>query len=258
MSDNQKQGEDFINIKEILGLFLSRWYWFVISLIVCLAVAVTYIAITPPTYTRTASVLIKNSNNGRSATAGMEPLADMGLFKTNTDVKSEVYILKSPSIMTEVVSRLKLDYNYSLKYKNVRFVDLYNATPVMVELDSTISNALLSFTIKLLPDKYITLSDFNINGIDSDLTIKGKLSQEIKTPYGKITIIPTAIYPSNYIDESIYFSKSKPSVIAAGYSERLNVSVGEDDVPIILFSFVDVSARRAEDILNTLDRKSVV
>ena len=52
-----KRQADSINIKELLHYFLSKWYWFVISVAVCVAFASYKLLKTQPVYLRTITVL---------------------------------------------------------------------------------------------------------------------------------------------------------------------------------------------------------
>lgn len=252
MSDIKKQGEDFIDIQELFWLFLRRWRWFAVSIVICLAIAFTYTVITPPTYTRSASILIKDDDNKGASASGMESFADMGLFKQNTDAQSEVYILKSPQLMEKVIERLKINYNYRIKFKGVRFVDLYDITPVVVKLDSINESRELSFDITLLPSKKISLSNFILDKEPLYFSVDGHMSEILTTPCGNIAVYPTAGYVPAYIDETILFSKQPIKTLAKDYSKTLMVSIPEKDVPVISLSFIDSSIQRAEDVLATV------
>lgn len=250
MSTIKTQGEESINLKELFALFRYRWYWFVISVAVALCVAVGYIVITPPIFTKNASILIKNNDKKGASSSGMESLADMGLFKTNTDVQSEMYVLQSPTLMEEVVQRLKLDYNYSVKYRSVRFVDLYNASPIIVDLDS-MELSVVDFRVKLLPDNRIKLSHFVVKEKSLDFEAEGELSQPITTPYGVLKVLPTPIV-SEFIDQTIYFSKGVVSSVADEYIRKVTIAAAAEDAPVLFLTCEDVSPQRAQDILNTL------
>lgn len=65
--------QDFIRIQDLFYLCLSKWYWFVLSLLVCVGTAVYYLLITPPVYTRTASLLIKDDSKGNPLRAILRP-----------------------------------------------------------------------------------------------------------------------------------------------------------------------------------------
>ena len=102
----QRQTEsDFIRISDILPICLAKWYWFAISIVLALCIAIVYILATPPVYTRSASLLIKEEgSSGQMGDAGV--LGDFDIFKTNTNVNNEIQSLQSPSVMADVVRRL--------------------------------------------------------------------------------------------------------------------------------------------------------
>ena len=115
MANKVKPAEDFMSIRDLVQLCLSKWYWFVISLVVTLSVAVLYIKRTPSVYTRTASILIKDDTSGKSVSSDAASLSEFGLFHTNTNVNNEIIALQSPALMQNVVKRLHLDINYTVE-----------------------------------------------------------------------------------------------------------------------------------------------
>ena len=54
----QNQSDDFVQIKDFFALCLSRWYWFIVSIVLAMSVAVFHLLRTPNVYTRTAEILI--------------------------------------------------------------------------------------------------------------------------------------------------------------------------------------------------------
>ena len=81
-----KQADDFIRIQDLFYLCLNKWYWFVISLVITVGVAVVYLLTTPPVYTRSASLLIKEDSKGNSISDATGVLGDIDLFQTSTNV----------------------------------------------------------------------------------------------------------------------------------------------------------------------------
>ena len=61
------QSEEQINIQEILFRYLIHWPWFVVSVIVCVAVAWGYLRLATPVYNVSATVLIKDEKKGGGA-----------------------------------------------------------------------------------------------------------------------------------------------------------------------------------------------
>ena len=54
-----QEGANSFTALDILWICLSRWYWFVISLVICCGLGLFYILRTAPVYERTATLLIK-------------------------------------------------------------------------------------------------------------------------------------------------------------------------------------------------------
>ena len=57
-----------IKLEELGLLFLSHWYWFVLAVLMTLSVAVYKIMTTPPIYTRSTSLLIKDDKSSKNST----------------------------------------------------------------------------------------------------------------------------------------------------------------------------------------------
>ena len=55
-----RPADDFIRIQDLWSLFVPRWGWFVISLVLCLGASALYLAVTPNVYTRYAELLVKD------------------------------------------------------------------------------------------------------------------------------------------------------------------------------------------------------
>ena len=106
------QADDFMRIQDLFYLCLGKWWWFIISLAVTLGVAAIYLLTTPPVYTRTASLLIKEDSKGNSLGDATGMMGDFDLFQTSTNVNNEMQSLQSPSVMLDVVKRLHLDIDY--------------------------------------------------------------------------------------------------------------------------------------------------
>ena len=58
-----------INLHDIIRMILMNWYWFVLSVLVCLGVAYYYLAKTPKIYSRTAHHPRQGLTEGRRTRA---------------------------------------------------------------------------------------------------------------------------------------------------------------------------------------------
>lgn len=242
--------QDFIRIQDLFYLCLNKWHWFVLSLAVCLGAAVWYLLTTPPVYTRSASILIKDDSKGKSTSGAMEDFADFGMFATSTNVNNEMGTLQSPDLMREVVSRLNLNMDYHTDGRFHRQTVYGEQLPVKTILVDFPANQAAAFTMQL-KDGNVTLFDFKKDEKSIDGSFTGTLNDTISSPVGKIVIQPDSSYEKE--EETLLYVSHVPIQSAvATYSMNLSVSQNDEKSNIITLTFKDVSTQRAEDVLNTL------
>ena len=260
MSENQTNAtfrqEDSINIKDLMFLYLSKWKWFVLSLAVCIGVAVVYLLRTPSVYTRTATLLIEDNDKGGSISASEMSFADLGLFQSNTNVNNEIIAMSSPALMQDVVRRLHLDMTYSA---DGRFHDevLYGSTlPVTVALNEFTDGESASLTMYVDTSGAVSLYDFRtvLNGenVRYKDVVQGKVGEMVETPLGGIVVNPTAFFHRVGSGMEITVSKSTLYGATTAYSSKLTVSLLQKEATVVSLSMKDVSVQRAVDVLNTL------
>lgn len=248
----RKQGEDFIRLQDLFYLCLGKWYWFVISLAVTFGIAAFYLLKTPPVYTRSASLLIKDDGKGNSVNDAAGVLGDIDIFQTSTNVNNEIQSLTSPAVMYDVVKRLHLDVNYATDgrfYKKT----LYGQTcPYQVIFSDLQDNESASMTI--YPDggsKQVRLADFTRGAEEMDGEVNAMLDKTVETPLGKVTVKPSAA-TGNGNATPVYVSRVGLQATAAAYAGRLSVAQNDEKSTVINLIFNDISTQRAEDVLNTL------
>ncbi len=152
--------EDFEKIQEWLYMCLSKWYWIVISLVIALGLAMLYLLVATPSYTRKASVMIKDDEKSSTLSSEFSMFSDMGFQIGKTNIYNEMITFSSPSYMREVVEELHLDMNYKT---DGRFheLTLYGKTqPVIVSLIDVDPDSYASFTMQLNDDNMVELTDF--------------------------------------------------------------------------------------------------
>lgn len=243
------QNDDFLNIQELLSLCLAKWKWFALSLILAVCCAVFYVLRTPPVYTRSASILIKEEGKGSGSLAGeFASFADMGVFSSGTNVYNELITIQSPSLMWEVVKRLRLDVNYK---EEGTFHDntLYGESlPVRVNfLDPDTKG---SFELEVNAKGNATLTAFIVDGDKVQGNAKGNVGDTLTTPLGKLVVQ----YADAWEGKDVNLKVGRTSVFgaASGCSAAFTASLNNKNATVIDMSYDDVSTRRAEDILNTL------
>lgn len=248
-----KQNDEYIKIQDLFQLCLIKWRWFVVSLGITVGIAILYLLSTPPVYTRSADILIKEDSKGSSPSGDFASFADLGLFQPNSNVNNELISLQSPATMMEVVKRLHLDVNYSSPGSFHDRVLYGQELPYIVTFHDLAANESGAFILQGSPDARIQLSEFSRNdeSIETESPCQGQLGDTLRTPLGRITVSvgaapPTPDYPEIYISRSSLYQATNH------YTQSLTATLKDEKSTIINLSFQDVSIQRAEDILNTL------
>lgn len=248
------KADDFIRIQDLYYLCLAKWRWLVLSLVVCLGIAVIYLLKTPPVYTRTASLLIKEESKGQSLSGDVgASFSDLGLFQSNTNVNNELISLQSPAVMFDVVKRLHLEVDYATDgsfYPQVRYGQ---NLPLTVSFAGLADNETAALTVEPVRPQGVKLTSFEHNGEKVDGEVVGALNDSLVTPIGKIVVRPAAAYVDwQKSSEPLTVSRSSLNEAVSRYADGLSVALNDEKATIIDLSFRDVCIQRAEDVLNTL------
>ena len=227
-----------------------------VSLIIVMGAALYYIWSTPPVYTRSASVLLKEDGKSGSGGGVDAAFSDMGLFSVKTNVNNEIFSMKSPAVMLDVVKRLHLDMDYKV---DGTFYDktLYGTTlPLSVGFLELDDNETAALTVALGADSTLTLKNFVRNGEEIAGEASCAYGDTIDTPLGRLAVARSAFYDSSKVAASpvkkILVMRSSLNGAVAAYSAGLSVALNDDKSTIINLTFKDVNTQRAEDVLNTL------
>lgn len=248
-SSAQKGGASaYAKVLDMLTVFASKWYWFFICLALGLGGSYMYLQMTPPVYTRDASILIKNdfqsSSNGGSAGAGMN------MFGGSVDVNNELFTLKSPHIAEATARALHLNVNC---YAQGRFREqaIYGAAlgVQIVPLDLN-DQEMAGFMLELKSNGIFVMSRFTRGKESLSGIIKAKVGKTVNTPIGKVSVEKTDSYFPQDISLRVEHVPIQTAVnqITAG----LTVSAVSEMSTIIKLSYEDVSPQRAEDVLSAI------
>lgn len=246
--------DDSLQVKELFYLCLARWRWFVISVLLCVGMAAFYIFCTPPVYTRSAFLMVKEDTKGKAIGSDVASMfADLGMGQMNANVNNELLAMRVPSVIKEVVKRLGLDTDYRVRgflHKETLYGKDLPVRLVLPELEDAES---LSFTVQLLPGGKVELDDFKSSERDLENEIvTGALNDTLLTPLGKVVPVPTFSYSATEEYPLIYLSRTNLYDCVDGCIENLTAELSSEDATVIELSYKDVSIARAEDVLNTV------
>jgi len=255
-SNTRQQQADYLRLQDLFALCIGKWKWFIFSLVVFVGLAVAYLLITPPVYTRSTSLLIKEDGkkSGSSFTSEMNAFAEMGLFSANTNVNNELISIQSPDLILEVIRRLNLDVNYKTDGQFHKETLYGRSLPIKVEFKDLAYNDFSSFTINISKGKYY-LSDFELNGdkVGNDTLIITNSKKETATPIGKLIITKSPYFKETaFEDMNIYVSRTGLLASITNCRDKMTAALNDEKATIIDITYKDVSIQRAEEFLNTL------
>lgn len=242
--------DDFLRIQDLFVLCLAKWYWFVISLAILLGAATIYLLKTPPVYTRSASLLIKEDGKSGSGNEAAGVLGDIDIFRTSTNISNEMLSMQSPAVMYEVVKRLHLDVNYTTDGRFYNPVIYGSDNPYEVTFFDLGDSESASFTIRPEKDGRVKLTDFTRNGEDADGDATTALNDTVKSPLGRLIV--SARPGSTAAPLTVYVSRTDLQSATTDYSSRLTVTLNDEKSTVVNLTLQDVCIQRAEDVLNTL------
>ena len=249
INDNQTKEEDIsINLHDLFTFVLNKWYWFFLSVTICLSVAVLYLMWSPKVYERTATVLIKDNKTNSGETVLFQ---DLSVFGNKSSVNNEMIIFKSYSLMAEAVGRLKLDVSYKVRNR-LRTSELYTNSPVTFTFFDVEEAQKISLKARLMSNNEIALWDFKTKDIENKQMIVINLEDTLNTPVGKIVITPTLWYNEEWFGKEISIEKNNFKSIVSRYRNAIAVNLIEKQASVVSLSIRDESVQRAEDILNTV------
>lgn len=239
----QKGGAPSLKVLDILMVFASKWYWFIICLGIALGVCYIYLHITPPIYTRYASILIRNDLQSSTT-------SNMKFLDSNIDVNNELFTLKSPDIAKAVVQNLHLEVNcYGQGRFHEEVVYGTNLSVLIIPLEMNDYDK-ADFMFDLKRNGTFVMSQFTRNGRPVSGSILGKVGSVVHTPIGKIEVKKAA----NFFSQDITLRVERTSIQYAINKtiSNLSASAAGEMSTIISLTYNDESPQRAEDILSTI------
>lgn len=246
-----------LTIGEFWKECLTKWKWFCYSVVSIMLLAVIYLVVTPPKYTRKAQVLIKEENGMGAIMGQLGGLAELGgligLNMGSANVYNELYAMQSPWLLLNVVHQLHLDMSYTIK--GIRNKDLYAETqPIIVDFKDITEEDDVRMKVDLNKNGNVRIYKFKKNDDTYDDDLTGKVGQTFKTSIGKVEIKATP-YLSNMKDDevTITIKRIEPmELVDQIKKKRLTVVVGSRDASIIDIKYKDVSKKRATDVINAI------
>ncbi len=258
--ENEEEG--FINAQLLLNLFLRNIRWFVLSLIICVGVAVLFVKYKNKVYTIEAKMLIKedNSKSKKSAAASMDMISLMQGGGLSNGLDNEIEVITSVSLAEEVIRTLHLYTDYYL-VGTFKKKPIYDEVPVKVSLDKESLDEITGpVTVRM---KYNDDGTVSVNGKyitkqkdKYEFAKEGKLPLKVRTGVGKmqVTVDADPFYFSKWTDEGhdVIATVNNPHKVAKAYVKNTTVEPLSKQTTIAQITRKDVLPQRSVDFIKEL------
>lgn len=248
----KQRKSEFIDIRAIALEYLSKWYWFVISIIVCCAVGYLAAKINKPKYQVNANVII--SQEDKSGLAGLSDLG--GLIGSKGKVDDEIFVISSHSLYRDVVRDLGINkmHYVRLGFMNGRLE--YPEYPVDVIAAPGLIDTLrtgLSFKIKVDKTGRAEIEAKKGRKVLAEVE-KASLPATVKTMYGDFIVDTTAYFvPGKKLTTTV--SILGYDAAAEDLAKNISASIGSKRSNAIRLSMLTVNTDYGRDVLNEVIKK---
>lgn len=236
------------NLKKAAAIYLKRWYWFVLSILICFGVAFTKLRYTAPSYMATAKIMLISDTDSSSPDAIFK---DLPFFaeKEDAKVEDEIEVILSRDFFQSIVKDLNLNIQYFSKGR-IYDSEIYKSAPIAINFmasDSVINQVNFSFHTKILSNSTF---EYWINEDDDPKQIS--FGEKIPTSFGGMIITPMTQDLKSHFGVDIRTDIWSVRSVAESLKRRVNIFQEVKGSKIITLSIQDPIIEKAKDIVNTL------
>lgn len=256
MENNQspQTNDGKIDVTYIIDTIRRNWWMFAISLVACLALAVTYLYVKHDVYCVHAKVLVAYDEGGGSMGATLMQSLSLGGVGGN-NVEDEILVMSSHSIKEHTVAELGLNRSYSSADGLLRKNYYYNNSPVVVNAPNELFDT-LSTSLKFKIDINAKCNEIDVKVSKGMFKTIAKVSSNafpvvVNTPYGIFSVDTTQYYVPGK-DITIKANVAGNSMLAESYAEEVGVTKSEKKANGISLYTEDINIQRGKDFLNKM------
>ncbi len=245
MNNQTKKNETELNVLDLFMYLLSKWKWFLLSVLIFGGLAWLKYASSPFVYFRQATVIIKDPSN-KTSSAGLDRYDNL-INKVN--VANELLQFRSKKLMSDVIKRLNADVSYQ-KTDGFRKIELYTQAPVKVSFPDALPGTYMALNVTLVDKEHVRIQEI-VNGEPAGSQTVG-MNQPVSLKQGKVVVAPTNFYNDSWKDVDILVQKMPLDGMVGYFLGCIGIRQESEESSILTLSIKDSSPARAEDVLNTL------
>ena len=254
MNNFSFEEESTLNLREILMKYVFQWKWFVLFLVLSTTCGYIYLRYSIPDYESKASILITDEDGGGLGGGGeLSIFKDMGLLGGSSDVESEIDVLKSRSLINEVVKKLDLQQTYYIIGDNsgMKRGELMGDSPVKLSFslsDSLYWESEMFLELEFIDSQYVLVSN-------DDFSKKIAFGDTCTTLMGDFCITKTTQFSDKWIDRGLEFSLTRLEDAVTFIQDKIGIETTNKDGNVIAISLVGPNYTKNNQIIDELIRQ---
>ena len=258
--ENREEEHRGFNLAALWKIVVLHWYWIVLSTIVALGAAFSYLKYTRPVYASNMKILVKDEDSrSRMYRGGQLALESMGVISNSNGFENELEILTSSNISQRVIKSLKLYVSYELDGR-LRNHELYKNNPYIVDMPENQLvdlHSLIQLKIDRQGDGVHVAGEIYVPRSKEPILFERSVKElpgSFNTPVGTITLQRNPGVGAELPKQTMYATIMPLEYAAKAYGSRLSVSASSKTTTVAVLNYLDTQPERAIDYLNELFR----
>ena len=229
--EKDNRSSEFFDIRTLFQTYLSKWYLFVISVLICVVIAFLYTRISKPQFGVRANIMITTGNESPVAVFG----ALSNVLGGGGYVEDEIFVISSHSVYKDVAEKLGLNKTYFVKTGFLKKDFEYKDFPVELYTPNAISDTLsttLEFKVVVSDKEKV---DVTIKSL-ANKSVIGEVENasfpiKIDTDYGQFMLNKTEFLPlGEKVKTTIYLSSYDAAAEALSKNVDCEISSRKSNV----------------------------
>ena len=196
----QENKNELGQIKDTILLWLKNWYYFVISMVICMALAFVYLKIKTPVMRVAAQVGLRQDESlmgTPSVSRNQSLLSAFGIGRSTQNIEDETLKMGSQGYIKKIVRSHSLNFSYKQsEFFGLIKEDLYDQSPVILSVDEAIADTInpVVFKMNVMGDKTTIKMKYKRKTLGK--YVVSTFPSVLETPLGKFTISKSEFYDS--------------------------------------------------------------
>ena len=250
----QENKSEFEQIKDTLFFWLKHWYIFVISMTICLILALVYMKIKTPVMRVTAQVNLRQDESlmGTASVSKNQSLLNaFGLGGGSQNIEDETIKIGSQGYVKKIVRKFALNFDYTqVEFLGLIKTKLYDQSPVILSINEAVSDTVSPVIFILNVEK-----DHTLVKMKRGRKLLGKYEVSnfpsvLETPVGAFTVSKSEYYDNYKKPLKIQVFYANFDYMAQIYRDAIEADFEKKSSDLIQISMNSENVILAKKILN--------